>query len=641
MNRKHLTAALSAALCLSGAFMIPAKMPENNANAAATVTIGYYTEVPEFQSGSSETERKSGYAYEYYQVLAGYTGWNYNYVYGSFDEVLDALSKGKVDMVAGISSSCKQNGFRLTPYRIGTENSASADLPGVEDNNFYIAVSSSKPEIFDALLSAQKQINEKNPALCEKLSVKYFTAKSAGKQSGAEKKWLSSHSTILIGYLDNYMPYSDKDDERNEADGIMADLFDSIAKSAGKSISAVKYSTYADLYDALENGKIDAMFPAYRDLWRLEHENTVSTCAVVTDRMKLIAKNSDIVPSKAAIMTTSPVEAMYVNDNFPGVEMIHFNSFDSCIKAVRKGAADCFIVEENVLGYWKSDGNELSGLEVKDIEPDIEFCFASKKENYIVCRIIETALSTLSQSEIDNAVNNNLHRVNRFTFSEFFRHNILRVLIIAASLAAIVILVLLKNKRIIHKKQKEIDKVKKEMKKHIKENSDYKKKAEFDHLTGVCSRGHFLELAKNKIDGHRPNDILQLVMMDIDNFKSVNDTYGHDNGDVVLKRLGEILCEISRVNGFAGRFGGEEFLVFLYGEKAEIQEHIISQVCRKLKETDFDFTDRHITMSVGVTRIKDGDTPEACIERADKALYYSKKHGKDQVNWYEDLIDKL
>ncbi|MBP1567055.1 MAG: GGDEF domain-containing protein, partial [Oscillospiraceae bacterium] len=498
-----------------------------------------------------------------------------------------------------------------------------------------------RPELFSALLEAQKQINEKEPALCERLTQKYFGKRKSKGYSQAEKKWLGSHSTILIGYLDDYMPYSDKTEKKNEADGIMADLFNSLAKVSGKSISAVKYTTYTDLYDALENGKIDAMFPAYRDLWRLERENTVSTGAVLTDRMELITAKGVTEHKKTAVMATSPVEAMYIYDNYPDTEIIHFSNFDECIRAIRKGAADSFIVEENVLNYWLSDGNDLSDLDITELENAIEFCFAAKKDNYIVCRILETALASVDQSEIDSAVKNNLHRENTFTFSEFFSHNISKVIILGLIILAVASLILFKNRRVLRRKQNEIENAHNEIRKSKQETTKYRHKVEHDHLTGVFSRAYFLEMAENKIKGHRPNDTLQIVMMDIDNFKSVNDTYGHDNGDVVLRRLGEILKEISRVNGFAGRFGGEEFFIFLYGEDPEIQKHIIEKVCRKLKETDFDFTERHITVSVGVTVINDGDTPEKCIERADKALYYSKNHGKDQVNWYEDIIDKL
>jgi diguanylate cyclase (GGDEF)-like protein len=645
MKKTRRNALLSAVLCLSASCLMPFGTPPEKADAAATVTIGYYTEVPEFQSGSSDEEKKSGYAYEYYQILSSYTGWNYEYKYGSFSEMLAALKKGEVDILAGISGSFDPGSgadkIRLTPYRLGTENSSVADLPGCDNDNYFIAVSADKPELFSALLEAQKQINEKEPALCETLTSKYMGRRRSTGYSAPEKKWLGSHSTILIGYLDNYMPYSDKTEKRNEADGIMADLFNSLAKVSGKSISAVKYTTYTDLYDALENGKIDAMFPAYRDLWRLERENTVSTGAVLTDRMELITAKGVTEHKKTAVMATSPVEALYINDNYPDTEIIHFSNFDECIRAVRKGAADSFIVEENVLNYWLSDGNDLSDLDITELETAIDFCFAAKKENYVVCRILETALASVDQSEIDSAVKNNLHRENTFTFSEFFSHNISKVIILALILMAVASLILFKNRRVLRRKQNEIENAHNEIRKSKQETTKYRQKVEHDHLTGVFSRAYFLEMAENKIKGHRPNDTLQIVMMDIDNFKSVNDTYGHDNGDVVLRRLGEILKEISRVNGFAGRFGGEEFFIFLYGEDPQIQKHIIEKVCRKLKETDFDFTERHITVSVGVTVINDGDTPEKCIERADKALYYSKNHGKDQVNWYEDVIDKL
>ena len=645
MISKRRICSLSAALCMLASCLCPAGTAADRAEAAATVTIGYYTDVPEFQSGSSDDEKKSGYAYEYCQILSGYTGWSYEYKYGTFDEMLEALKKGDVDLVAGISGSFDPgtgaDKIRLTPYRIGTENSIAADLPGADNDNYFIAVSADNPELFSALLEAQKQINEKEPALCEQLTRKYFGKRKSKGYSQAEKKWLGSHSTILIGYLDNYMPYSDKTEKKNEADGIMADLFNSLAKVSGKSISAVKYTNYTDLYDALENGKIDAMFPAYRDLWRLERENTVSTGAVLTDRMELITPKGTTEHKKTAVMATSPVEAMYINDNYPDTEIIHFSNFDECIRAVRKGAADSFIVEENVLNYWLSDGNDLSDLDITELETAIEFCFASKKDNYVVCRILETALASVDQSEIDSAVKNNLHRENTFTFSEFFSHNIATVIILGILLVAVTFLILFRHRRTLRRKQSEIEDAHQEIKKSKQETTKYKQKVEHDHLTGVLSRAYFLEMAEKKIKGHRPNDTLQIVMMDLDNFKSVNDTYGHDNGDVVLRRLGEILKEISRVNGFAGRFGGEEFFIFLYGEDPLIQQHIIEKVCRKLKETDFDFTDRHITMSVGVTKINDGDTPEDCIERADKALYYSKNHGKDQVNWYEDIIDKL
>lgn len=639
----HKSACFCAALCLT-AFISSASPAPLSAAADKKITIGYYDDVPEFQSGASETDRKSGYAYEYYQELAKYTGWTYEYIYGSFDEITALMSKGEIDMTAGISEDfCTdhlKNGYTVSEYRTGTVNPDFFTIPGASSGgDFYIAVLSSDKDISSKLTEAQKLINKRDPSLCDRLAEKYFYSGSdIPDYTFDEKNWLGSHSTVMIGYLDNYMPYSNKSESTNSADGAMVRIFSALNKIIGKSISAVKFTSYAELYDALENGDIDAMFPACRDLWRLEHENILSTRSVISDHMVAVTPKNCEKYNRIALLATSPVQSLYIEDNYPDAETVHFNDTSACIKALRKGNADAFIVEENVLNYYLSDGKDISDLEKTTLDSGIDFCFAVKKSNSALCRILENSLSEMDSSVTEKAINENLYRKNDFTFVEFFLHNIFRVLIVVISVAAIAVLVFVGNRRKLRKKQNEIDEAMQTLSESEKETSKYREKTERDHLTGVFSRGYFTELAVQKIQSHRPNDTLQLVMMDIDNFKSVNDTYGHDNGDVVLVRLGEILKEIARVNGFAGRFGGEEFFIFLYGDNPEIQEHIVSQVCKKLRETDFDFTDRHITMSVGITKIKDDDTLDSCIERADKALYYSKKHGKNQYNWYEDVI---
>lgn len=639
----------SAALCLAGSVLSGSIYAEKNST-AKKVIVGYYDDNPDFQSGSSEAEPKSGYAYEYLQELAGYTGWTYEYRYGSFDEIVSLLKKGEIDLTAGISeefqkpaSDDKPAEYKLSPYRMGTENTNFFNIPGADNDDFYVAVSSSAGSIYSELTDAQALINQRDPSICDRLAKKYFYSNksAAGKLSYEEKNWLSSHSTVTIGYLDNYMPYSDKNNDKNAADGAMVKIFNDMNRILGKSISAVKYSTYAELYSALEEGEIDAMFPAFRDLWRTETENMAATGTLIKDSMTVISKDSKADYSVIAVLSSSPVQPLYINDYYPDAEIRHYNDMSSCLKAVRKGEVKSFIVENNILQYYLSGGKDISDLNSESLKYDIEYCFATKKSNTALCGILKAAAASLDSAEINRAVNQNLYVKNNFTFTEFLVHNLGRVIIIASCLAALAVLFILKNRLAIRKKQSEIENAKKHLHESKQETSKYRQKTERDHLTGVFSRGHFIELANSKLESHRPNDTLQLVMMDIDNFKSVNDTYGHDNGDVVLSTLGGYLKEISRVNGFAGRFGGEEFFIFMYGEDTGIQEHIINEVCRKLRETDFDFTERHITMSVGVTVINDGDTLDSCIERADKALYYSKNHGKNQVNHYEEISDQL
>lgn len=134
------------------------------------------------------------------------------------------------------------------------------------------------------------------------------------------------------------------------------------------------------------------------------------------------------------------------------------------------------------------------------------------------------------------------------------------------------------------------------------------------------------------------------IMLDIDNFKQVNDTYGHLVGDMVLIKIGEILnSDIAlRENDIAGRFGGEEFIILLPETNAQNAKipanrlrHQINQILFKTKNDTF-----YITVSMGISEFKlDDESTDDVIHRADKALYYSKEHGKDMVTAYEDIWD--
>lgn len=123
---------------------------------------------------------------------------------------------------------------------------------------------------------------------------------------------------------------------------------------------------------------------------------------------------------------------------------------------------------------------------------------------------------------------------------------------------------------------------------------------------------------------------LSLIILDIDYFKSVNDTFGHQVGDSVLIEMSNILQENLRNTDLLGRWGGEEFLIIcphtdINGTK-ELAEHL------RLKIEKYDFkVIGHKTSSFGVTSFKAGDTIESLLKRADDNLYKAKENGRNQV----------
>jgi diguanylate cyclase (GGDEF)-like protein len=128
-----------------------------------------------------------------------------------------------------------------------------------------------------------------------------------------------------------------------------------------------------------------------------------------------------------------------------------------------------------------------------------------------------------------------------------------------------------------------------------------------------------------------------LAMLDIDHFKRVNDHFGHLIGDEVLLLLARLMRDTFRFHDQLYRFGGEEFVVLMHcAEEGQAQAAL--ERLRRCTETHAFPQIGNITISIGFTEIQHGDTPSAAFERADKAVYYAKEHGRNQVFGYEALV---
>jgi len=163
-----------------------------------------------------------------------------------------------------------------------------------------------------------------------------------------------------------------------------------------------------------------------------------------------------------------------------------------------------------------------------------------------------------------------------------------------------------------------------------------------DPLTGIANRRIFLESLGGVISfAQRHQNPLSIIMADLDDFKSVNDTFGHNAGDQVLQAFATLLIENSRQEDLAARFGGEEFIMMLPGTGAEDAAVLGERLRRDWKEMTFPGIRIRVTASFGVAAYQPGDTVDGFIERADQALYDAKMLGKDQVIVREDTTEQL
>jgi diguanylate cyclase (GGDEF)-like protein len=164
---------------------------------------------------------------------------------------------------------------------------------------------------------------------------------------------------------------------------------------------------------------------------------------------------------------------------------------------------------------------------------------------------------------------------------------------------------------------------------------EYMQKSRRDGLTGLFNRATFDELLQENINvSERNGSSFSLILVDIDNFKNVNDTYGHVEGDSVLSDMGIILHSVLRQDDAACRYGGEEFAILVQHAKPnhvaqmaeKIRSHVESHQFNKLSG---------VTVSIGCCTYQQDETAKIFINRADLALYEAKRSGKNRVVFSE------
>ncbi len=167
---------------------------------------------------------------------------------------------------------------------------------------------------------------------------------------------------------------------------------------------------------------------------------------------------------------------------------------------------------------------------------------------------------------------------------------------------------------------------------------------ERDTLTGLLNRKIFestfnksRERAAAAGQGGNAGEPSWLAILDIDRFKSINDTYGHLFGDEVLLLVSQDIKRCFRGADHLFRFGGEEFLVIL-DQASDVGAQIALERLRATIEVHPFPQVGRVTVSLGYTRIDKGDTPSNCVERADAALYYAKAHGRNNLRNFEALV---
>ena len=155
-----------------------------------------------------------------------------------------------------------------------------------------------------------------------------------------------------------------------------------------------------------------------------------------------------------------------------------------------------------------------------------------------------------------------------------------------------------------------------------------------DVLTGLYNRRYFESHIRTMLSNSNfAPQTLAVLMLDIDHFKKVNGTYGHQSGDVVIQEVANRLRQSLRLTDLSARYGGEEFVIILPSTDLELAANVAERIRSSVESSPFNIPSEpkqiNCTVSIGVSCLNTGDDLDALVARADKALYKSKESGRN------------
>ena len=159
--------------------------------------------------------------------------------------------------------------------------------------------------------------------------------------------------------------------------------------------------------------------------------------------------------------------------------------------------------------------------------------------------------------------------------------------------------------------------------------------AQVDPVTGLANRHYLQRRLDAEIErARRLQQPLAMVLLDVDDFKRVNDTWGHVEGDQLLREIAQLLTENVRIFDVCTRYGGEEFAIVMPGASESIVRHVAERVRRSVEDAfKGSLGGPKITLSAGGALLQSGDDAEQLFRRADAALLSAKRHGKNVVRF--------
>ncbi len=334
---------------------------------------------------------------------------------------------------------------------------------------------------------------------------------------------------------------------------------------------------------------------------------------VTLNNKPFISDMSYLENKRVAIPKYSSLYELF-KSKYPNIELVPTSNLAEGLDLLSKNKVFGVIEKLPSLSYIVSKESskniKISGI----FKEEYNLKLVVNKENDILLNILNKAISSITQKEI-NSINSKYYSVIYQTATDYSW-----IYKIVIPLVIILFIITFSNRKLSN-----------EIKKRKAIEEELNEAANIDSLTNCYNRRKIDSILNKELNRvKRYKRALTIIFFDVDNFKEINDTLGHNIGDEVLIKISSITKSNIRSTDFFGRWGGEEFIIILPETTKEQATNVAHLLKEKISNNDFSI-ERKITCSFGISQYEETDSADTLLTRADNAMYFVKRNGKNSV----------
>ena len=351
-----------------------------------------------------------------------------------YEPLFNAFDKHEIDILAaeGDGAHGRDHAELLCPFGA---------------SEYYLCVSKSRPDLLAELNNAQSEISVNEPNYINSLRNKFYPVSISSRAfSEAEKKWLSEHDKLRVGYLKNYLPYSDSD-KNGAPTGLVKDLVPKMLEVLGLKdieVSYVGYDSYDAMINELEKGSIDTAFPVGGGLYYSEENGIFQSTSVISASTELVYSGdyTDNTTKHFAVNENNRMQYYFVLKNYPDAKITFYPSIDACLMAVSKNEVGCTTLN----GLRANDilkNNRYKKLSMLQTSYEDDRCFGVQIGDAGLLRLLNRGVSLVGTDYPQNLAFRYTDQLYTYSFLDILRDNMAffgsSILIVAAVVIALLV----------------------------------------------------------------------------------------------------------------------------------------------------------------------------------------------------------